>query len=322
MILSGVFHFRTPTVLSLITRFAPSPSGPLHLGHAYAAIVAHQAARTTGGKFLLRIEDLDGGRSRADYEAAIFEDLAWLGLSWDETPIRQSTRSHAHTDALNRLEAAGLTYPCFCTRREIAAEIASAGGAPHPGEHGELPPPYPGTCRTLDNIERDKRISAGARYVLRLDCTAAIAHAEAHGIWPAQFIEAWAAGPEPAKIEARPEIWGDIVLARKDGAASYHLAVVVDDASSGINAVTRGEDLLTATHIQILLQRLLDVPVPAYGHHPLVRDEAGKRLAKRDDARSIRELRAAGWDAARVRAALPPMPDIAKLAAAAETTNR
>lgn len=306
----------------LITRFAPSPSGPLHLGHAYAAIVAQQAACATGGKFLVRIEDLDSARSRAAHEAGILHDLAWLGLSWDEAPLRQSARAPAHADALARIESADLVYPCFCTRREILAEIEQIGAAPHGGEHGELPPPYPGTCRALGTSEREKRLAKGASYVLRLDCGAAIAHAKARGAWPARFVEAWAAGDEPTKIEAQPGLFGDIVLARKDRAASYHLAVVVDDAFSGVNAVTRGEDLLAATHIQILLQRLLDLPTPVYGHHPLVRDEAGKRLAKRDEARSIAQLRAAGWDRERVRAALPALPDIGKLAEAAQITNR
>jgi glutamyl-Q tRNA(Asp) synthetase len=293
------------------------------LGHAYAAIVAHDAARATGGRFLLRIEDLDGGRSREAYEAGIFEDLSWLGLSWDEPPIRQSARHAAYGKALSRLESFGLVYPCFCTRREIAAEIANAGAAPHQDPQAEMPPRYPGTCRALDLNERETRIRAGVPHVLRLDLTAAIAHALSARKWPAQFVEAWAARPEPTKINAQPELWGDIVLARKDAAASYHLAVVVDDAFSGVNAVTRGEDLLAATHIQVLLQRLLDLPTPAYGHHPLVRDEAGKRLAKRDQARALSELRAAGWDAKRARAALPALPDVAKLAAAAaQITSR
>lgn len=308
--------------LPLVTRFAPSPSGPLHLGHAYAALVASEAARATGGRFLLRIEDLDGGRSRVGYEAGMAEDLTWLGLTWDEAPIRQSERHGAYAQALAQIESLGLIYPCFCTRREIAAEIEAIGAAPHNQAHGELPPPYPGTCRALSASERAKRIAAGGAYVLRLDCTAAMASATKNVKWPAQFVEAWAAGDTPLAVEAMPGLWGDIVLARKDAAASYHLAVVVDDAFSGVSAVTRGEDLFAATHIQVLVQRLLGLPTPAYGHHPLVRDEAGKRLAKRDQARSITELRAAGWDAARIRAALPHLPDTGKLAAAAEITNR
>ncbi|MFZ1989676.1 MAG: tRNA glutamyl-Q(34) synthetase GluQRS [Alphaproteobacteria bacterium] len=306
----------------LVTRFAPSPSGPLHLGHAYAAIVAHEAARASGGRFLVRIEDLDASRSREAYEAAILDDLSWLGLSWDEAPIHQSLRNHAYAEALSRLDALGLVYPCFCTRREIATEIAGVGAAPHLDEQGELPPRYPGTCRSLNPAEREQRVAEGGPHVLRLDCSAAVAHAAAHGKWPAQFIEAWAAGTAPQVTLAQPKLWGDIVLARKDAAASYHLAVVVDDAFSQVNAVTRGEDLLAATHIQVLLQRLLDLPTPAYGHHPLVRDDAGKRLAKRDQSRALSHLRAAGWDGARVRAALPPLPDIARLIEAEEVTNR
>ena len=308
--------------MALVTRFAPSPSGPLHLGHAYAALVAHEAARASAGRFLIRIEDLDAGRSREAYEAAILEDLTWLGLTWDEAPLRQSARNHAYAQSLSRLDALGLVYPCFCTRREIAAEIASIGAAPHVNEQTELPPRYPGTCRMLSPAERERRVREGAPHVLRLDCEAAIAKATKRGRWPAQFIEAWAAGPGPLALNAQPELWGDIVLARKDAAASYHLAVVVDDAWSHVNSVTRGEDLLSATHIQVLLQRLLDLPAPVYGHHPLVRDEAGKRLAKRDSARALSQLRADGWDGERVRAALPPLPSIDALIEAAAITNR
>lgn len=308
--------------MPLVTRFAPSPSGPLHLGHAYAAIVAHGAARASGGRFLVRIEDLDTGRSRSAYETAIFEDLTWLGLAWDEPPLHQSRRNHAYAEALSHLEALGLIYPCFCTRREITAEIADLGAAPHLNELGELPPRYLGTCRLLEPAERERRVAGGAPHVLRLDCAAAITCAAAHGKWPTQFVEAWAAASTPQLVGARPELWGDIVLARKDAAASYHLAVVIDDAFSQVNAVTRGEDLFGATHIQVLLQRLLDLPTPVYGHHQLVRDEVGKRLAKRDQARALSHLRDTGWDSARVRAALPPLPDIAKLVGAAEITNR
>ena len=314
--------FQDSRVLPLVTRFAPSPSGPLHLGHAYAAVVAHEAARASGGRFLVRIEDLDAGRSREAYETAILDDLTWLGLSCDEPPLHQSLRNHTYAEALSQLDALSLIYPCFCTRREIAAEIASVGAAPHLSELGELPPRYPGTCRSLDPHERERRISQGAPHVLRLNCAAAVAHATAHGKWPAQFIEAWAAGPTSQKIDAQPGLWGDIVLGRKDAAASYHLAVVVDDAFSQVNAVTRGEDLLAATHVQVLLQRLLDLPTPAYGHHTLVRNDTGKRLAKRDQARALSHLRATGWDKVRVRAALPPLPDIAQLVRAAEITMR
>ena len=305
---------------SLTTRFAPSPSGPLHLGHAYAAMVAHDAARASGGTFLLRIEDLDAGRARAEFEAAIHDDLAWLGLEPNAPALRQSERMNEYRAALDALEAQGLLYPCFCTRKEIQAEIARMADAPHDEKAG-FGPAYPGTCRKLSQAEREKRITSGAGYVLRLEMAAAISKAKARGAWPASFIEAWAKGA-PARIEASPEPAGDIVLARKDFPASYHLAVVVDDAATGVTAVTRGEDLFFATHIQVLLQQLLGLPMPAYGHHALVRDEAGRRLAKRDSARGLAELRAGGWDAARVRAALPAPPDFAALTQAAHSTTR
>jgi glutamyl-Q tRNA(Asp) synthetase len=308
----------SPLATPLTTRFAPSPTGPLHLGHAYAALVAERAARATGGNFLVRIEDLDAGRARADYEAAIFEDLAWLGLAPDAPAMRQSARGAAYAAAIAKLEAAELVYPCFCTRAEIAAEIAAIGAAPHDDGFG---PPYPGTCRHLSASERAQRRAEGRPHVLRLDVQRAIAQARAAGAWPAHFIEAWALGEAPAHIAAAPERIGDIVLMRKDLPASYHLAVIVDDGAQQIGLVTRGEDLLPATHIQVLLQKLLGLQTPLYGHHTLVRDEAGKRLAKRDAARALSHLREQGWDAARVIAALPPLPDFARLAEASAITN-
>jgi len=298
---------------SIVTRFAPSPSGPLHLGHAYAAIVAHDAARFCGGRFLLRIEDLDRSRSRAEFEAGIHHDLDWLGLVPDAPTVRQSERMGAYRAALELLDRGGLLYPCFCTRKEILAEIAAIGDAPHADPSSGFPPAYPGTCRGLDAEERARRIAAGAPYVLRLDASRAAALLTERGLWPAEFVEAWMVG-SPCSIKTEPEPAGDIVLARKDVPASYHLAVVVDDADSRVSAVTRGADLFQATHIHVLLQRLLGLKTPAYGHHPLVRDESGKRLAKRDKARGLGELRAAGWDAARVRASLPALPDFGLLA--------
>lgn len=285
-----------------VTRFAPSPTGPLHLGHAFAAIVAHDLARAGGGRFLVRIEDLDEGRSRGEFERAIFEDLAWLGLEIDATPVRQSERMSAYAAAIATLEAMGLLYPCFCTRAAIAAEIARAGEAPQ----GEGAPIYPGTCRALPPDERTTRRASGAPFALRLDTGAAVDAALERG--PLRFTEAWAIGTE-VEVICQPKLQGDIVVARKDFLASYHLAVVVDDAASGVSIVTRGEDLLEAAHIQVLLQRLLALPTPTYAHHKLVADEAGKRLAKRDKARSLSELRAKGWTAEDVRRALPAFPD-------------
>jgi len=262
------------------TRFAPSPTGWLHLGHAYAALFAAQQA--DGGRFLIRLEDIDATRARREYEEAIFEDLAWLGLSWEKPVRRQSDHFDDYRAALGQLEAKGLLYPCFCTRREIQDEIARAGNAPQ-GPDGPL---YPGTCRHLDADERQKRLASGDAYALRLDVNQAL---QLIGT-PLTFTEL-----SLGEIIANPTIFGDVVLARKDTPASYHLAVVVDDALQGISLVTRGEDLLPATHLHRLLQHLLGLPVPRWHHHRLITDESGKRLAKRDDARSLKSLRESGW---------------------------
>ena len=268
------------------TRFAPSPTGWLHLGHAYAALFASEQA--IGGRFLIRLEDIDATRARPEYEEAIFEDLAWLGLSWEKPVRRQSDHFEDYRAALGQLETKGLLYPCFCTRREIQDEIARAGNAPQ-GPDGPL---YPGTCRHLDADERQKRLTRGDAYALRLDVTQALQLIDT----PLTFTEL-----SRGEITADPTIFGDVVLARKDTPASYHLAVVVDDALQGISLVTRGEDLMPATHLHRLLQHLLGLPVPRWQHHRLITDESGKRLAKRDDARSLRSLREAGWTPERVR---------------------
>lgn len=262
-----------------VTRFAPSPTGWLHLGHAYAALFAHEKA--DGGRFLIRLEDIDGTRARSEYEEAIFEDLAWLGLEW-ETPVRrQSDHFDDYRAALAKLEALGVLYPCFCTRREIQDEITRAGNAPQ-GPDGPL---YPGTCRNRSADERAERIAKGEPYALRLDVAKAMA---------AVGALTWKDRARGSFI-AEPAVFGDVVLARKETPASYHLAVVVDDALQGITLVTRGEDLLPASHLHRLLQELLGLPVPEWQHHRLITDENGKRLAKRDDARSLRSLREAGW---------------------------
>ena len=279
-----------------VTRFAPSPTGLLHLGHAHAALFAARAAQASGGRFLLRIEDIDRARCRPDFEAAIAEDLRWLGLSWEEPVMRQSERFQVYRRALDRLQDRGLLYPCFCTRKEIQREIAGAGLAPH-GPDGPL---YPGTCRGLGADERQAGIAAGRPYALRLDVAKAAAAAG-----PLTWAEHGRGG---AEIPAEPEIHGDVVLARKDVPASYHLAVTLDDAEQGVTLVTRGEDLAPATHIHRLLQALLDLPVPAWHHHGLIADPAGRRLAKRHDAQAIRTLRAQGLSPARVRA-LSGFPD-------------
>ncbi len=288
-----------------VTRFAPSPTGRLHLGHAYAALVAAEAAGPDG-RFLVRIEDLDQARARPDYEDGIFEDLAWLGLTWERPVMRQSARSPAYRAAIDRLDAMGLVYPCFCTRKDIAEEIARAGSAPHGPILGPDGPVYPGLCRALSRDDRNARLASGAGHALRLDLAKAMAHIEA----PLTFIET-GAGPngETGMIAADPRPFGDIVLARKDAPASYHLSVVVDDAAQGITLVPRGEDLFHAAHIHRLLQALLDLPVPDYRHHRLIRDAAGKRLAKRDDARALSTLRAEGWTPDDVRKAVGLGPE-------------
>ena len=286
-----------PTPEILVTRFAPSPTGLLHLGHAHAALFAERVARSAVGRFLLRIEDIDQGRCRPEYEAAITEDLRWLGLDWEEPVMRQSDRFAAYGHALDRLRDRGLLYPCFCPRKEIQSEIAGAGQAPH-GPDGPL---YPGTCRGLQEEERQTRIAAGRAYALRLDTTKAMAMAVAMAaVGPLTWIE-HGRGLDGAAVPAEPHIHGDVVLARKDVPASYHLAVTLDDAEQGITLVTCGEDLAPATHIHRLLKALLDLPVPAWHHHALIADAAGRRLAKRDDAQAIRSLREQGLSAAEVR---------------------
>lgn len=259
----------------MLTRFAPSPTGLLHLGHAYAALRAWEEARSAGGTMLLRLEDIDGTRCREHYEAAIFEDLAWLGLTWPQPVWRQSERMAFYKAALHRLEALRVIYPCFCTRRELS-EI----DAPQ-GPDGPL---YPGTCRGLSPQERTDRLATAAHFSLRLDTTKA---ARLAGSLKWTDLDR---GVQPCS----PALLGDVVLARKDIATSYHLAVTVDDAAQQITVVTRGDDLFASTHIHRLLQALLGLPVPVWRHHRLVCDENGRRLAKRDDARSIRAYRQAG----------------------------
>lgn len=270
-----------------ITRFAPSPTGRLHLGHAFSALFAERAAGE-GGCFLLRIEDIDLSRCRSEFVEGIYEDLAWLGLRWPEPVRRQSEHFGEYRIALDRLDAQGLLYPCFCTRAEILSEIQAAGGAPQ-GPDG---PRYPGTCRTLEPAKAKDRIEAGEPHALRLDVERAMA-----GLPELTFVDR-----EAGRFVADPRPFGDVVLARKDVPASYHLAVTRDDALQGVTLVTRGIDLLPATHIHRLLQELLSLPVPEYHHHGLLLDEAGRRLAKRDRSRTLAELRAASVMPEEVRA--------------------
>ncbi|MEI9990304.1 MAG: tRNA glutamyl-Q(34) synthetase GluQRS [Rhizomicrobium sp.] len=272
----------------IVTRFAPSPTGLLHLGHAFAALTAARA----GERFLLRIEDIDASRCRAEFVDAIFADLHWLGLAWEEPVLRQSARGAAYRAALDVLERRGLLYPCFCTRREIAEEIAHAAEAPH-GPDGPI---YPGTCRLLSEQERAARIATGVPYALRLDA------AKAAALAGALTFEERGAGPkgELGVIAVAPGLFGDVVLARKDMPAAYHLAVVVDDAYQGVTLVTRGNDLFAATHVQRLLQALLGLPAPAYAHHRLILDANGRKFSKRDRAVTLKSLREDGVTAEEV----------------------
>ena len=273
-----------------VTRFAPSPTGYLHRGHAFSALTAFSAARAANGRFLLRIEDIDRTRCRPEYEAAILEDLAWLGLDW-ETPVRrQSDHMADYGAALRDLAERGLTYRCFRTRREVAEAIESAPhGAMEAFRGAPLPPD-----------EEARRVEAGEPYAWRLSLAAA-QHALG-GFEGLTFLEE-GEGPagEHGPIAARPEIGGDVVLARKDVGVAYHLAVVSDDARQGVTHVIRGRDLFEATHVQRLLQALLALPTPAYRHHRLLTDAQGRRFAKRDDAQTLRSLRASGMTAAQLR---------------------
>jgi glutamyl-Q tRNA(Asp) synthetase len=271
----------------IVTRFAPSPTGYLHLGHVRSAWEGWRAARDAGGRFLLRIEDIDRGRCRPEFDRAIRGDLLSLGLDWDGEVRRQSEHFADYQAALARLEAQGLLYPCFCTRKDIQAEIARAGGAPQ-GEDG---PVYPGTCKQLASDQRQERIESGVDYALRLDVSAALARSGAL-YW----------SEHNRRIAADPAVLGDVVLARKDTPTSYHLAVTVDDALQGVTLITRGVDLFAATHIHRLLQALLGLSTPAYRHHKLLTDATGRRLAKRDRALTIRAMREAGMTPAEVLA--------------------
>jgi glutamyl-Q tRNA(Asp) synthetase len=258
-----------------VSRFAPSPTGRLHLGHAFSAVIGHARARDTGGRFLLRIEDLDQTRSRPEFVDGIAQDLAWLGLGWDGTPIVQSRRSAAYAEALETLRAQGLAYACFCTR----ADIAAAHQAPHgpPGAH------YPGTCGGLaDDPER----RASSPHSWRLDAATAL---ERTGLpsWTEQ---------DGTTFASKPIDFDDVILARKDAPAAYHLACVVDDAASGVTLVVRGADLRSSTPVQRLLQRLLGLTEPGYLHHPLVAHDDGRRLAKRDRAPTLAAMREQGVD--------------------------
>ena len=273
----------------IVTRFAPSPTGYLHLGHAHSALDAWRRAAESGGRFILRLEDIDSGRSKPEFEEAIYEDLAWLGLAWELPVRRQSDHMDDYAAALARLESAGMIYPCFCTRGVIKAEIERMGGAPHPGEGGAI---YPGTCRLLTDEQRAERLAAGTEHALRLDMERAINKVGALR-WHDE-------GRGDMAVDAGRH--GDVVLARKDIPSSYHLAVTIDDDLQGITLVTRGNDLVSFTDIHRVLQALLGLNVPLYHHHKLLTDNEGRRLAKRDQSITLRAFRAAGRSAEEVRA--------------------
>ena len=280
----------------VVTRFAPSPTGLLHLGHARSALLSWHRARESGGRFLLRLEDIDPQRCSPGSAAAILEDLAWLGLDWDG-PVRvQSQHLDTYRGVLDALLGEGLLYPCFCSRAAIGREIAASGAAPHHAPDGALL--YPGTCRRLDPLLRAEWLAAGMPHALRLDMAAALARIGK----PLRFEDADA--PADSRWRAcHPGLFGDVVLARRDAPVSYHLCVTHDDWLGGVSLVVRGEDLRPATDLHRLLQALMGWTQPAYSHHPLLCDANGRRLAKRDGARTLRSMRESGMPASAVRAA-------------------
>src|SRR3569623_3495975 len=264
----------------IVSHLAPSPTGALHLGHAWSAVQAHDRAAQEGGRVLLRIEDIDGTRARPEHVQGIIDDLEWRGLTWDGAVVFQSARVPLYAEALDRLHASGHTYRCFCTRADLAAEIAAAGSAPHDDQR---PPPHPAACRHRSAEEIGVRLAAGQPFAWRLDVATATA------AYPGLTWQDEIAGPHVA----RPATAGDIVLWRKDAPASYHLAVPVDDATQGVTHVVRGQDLFAASHVHRLLQAMLGLPTPIYRHHALLTDAEGNRLAKRHGAPALADLRAA-----------------------------
>jgi glutamyl-Q tRNA(Asp) synthetase len=283
-----------------VFRFAPSPNGYLHLGHAYSALLNHDLAQSASGRLLLRIEDIDPARCRPEYQDAIDEDLGWLGIRWEAPVRRQSEHLADYQRALETLSSQGLVYPSFESRAEIAKLVAAReADGPWPRDPDGAPL-YPGAAKQLPEAERARLIASGAPYALRLDMNTAIARA-GDLTWTEQ-----GEGPngETGVIAANPKAWGDVILARKETPTSYHLSVVVDDALQGITDVVRGQDLFHATGVHRLLQRLLDLPEPAYRHHRLIRDEAGHKLAKSTGSTGLRELRAEGMTPSDVRGAV------------------
>ncbi len=284
--------------MAFVTRFAPSPTGYLHKGHAYSALFAADAARSAHGRFLLRIEDIDAVRCRPEFEAAAYQDLAWLGLAWEAPARRQSEHLEDYRAALARLNDRGLVYRCFRTRREVLDEIGRAPHGPGEGPEGRV---FRGAPLKAD--EEARRLAAGEPFAWRLSLDRA-REALGEAGWAALSFVEEGPGGERGRIQARPELAGDVVLARKDVGVAYHLAVVVDDALQGISHVIRGQDLFEAAHIQRLLQALLGLPAPLYRHHGLILAPSGQRLAKRDRAETLRDMRARGVTAHALRAEL------------------
>jgi glutamyl-Q tRNA(Asp) synthetase len=265
--------------MSVTTRFAPSPTGYLHLGHAFSAVIGWKRAQDAGGRFLLRLEDIDPTRCRPEFADGIEEDLKWLGLDWDGAVRVQSRHLTEYQAVLDRLAGEGLVYPCFCSRSDVMRELSASAAAPHAPDGAPL---YPGTCRRLSPGEQADRLGAGERFALRLDMRAALRP----GLWYEEEGQ--------GRITCHPEAFGDVVLARKDAPASYHLCVTHDDAAQRVTLVTRGEDLRPSTDLHRLLQALMGWPAPTYAHHRLIVDAEGKRLAKRDRAQTLRDMRERG----------------------------
>jgi glutamyl-Q tRNA(Asp) synthetase len=278
-----------------VFRFAPSPNGYLHLGHALSALSNFDLARAAGGRFLLRIEDIDAARCRPDYEQAIYDDLAWLGITWEEPVRRQSAHFDDYRAALARLDALGLIYPSFESRGEIARLLAERETHASWPRDPDGAPLYPGDALSLAPAERRRRMETGAPYALRLDMAAAIARTGAL-TWSETGADSKA-----GSVTAAPQMWGDVVLARKEMPTSYHLAVVVDDARQGVTHVVRGQDLFWSTSVHRVLQALLGLPAPNYHHHRLILDAEGKKLSKSTRATALRALRESGATAADIR---------------------
>jgi glutamyl-Q tRNA(Asp) synthetase len=280
-----------------VFRFAPSPNGPLHLGHAYSALLNAERAARSGGRLLLRMEDIDQARCRPEFESAIYDDLAWLGVAFERPVRRQSEHLAVYRQALERLRDQGLIYPAFESRAGIARLVAEReAGGPWPRDPDGAPL-YPGAAKALPPAKRDELLASGIPYALRLDMAAAIAR-----VGPIDWIEL-GAGPdgETGRVVAQPEAWGDVILARKEVPTSYHLSVVIDDALQGVTEVVRGRDLFRATGVHRLLQELLDLPAPAYRHHRLIPDDSGRKLSKSTAATGLRELREAGVTVSEIR---------------------